>query len=251
MKKPSINFQYDRPAVFDWLVFILSFSLGFIFPNTGEFVLSKQFSGWMLVILVLYAAGSWLKHIPLSYRIIKTGRKRESPLMIFLLAGHWCIMLLLIIFAESAFFSLLGMPSMIDKNVKNDSFIFFTMIFSLYLTWLVYRSKKLPKSYKEHSAVWLARRELVADCLLIASVSVLTYVLWEKGIMTLLGMKAVESFLEVCFLFVMLSITYILLYLPLRYLYLIEDLSNRQTWKRMLLIFAFLLLRSFFEIMKR
>lgn len=248
MKSPAKIIETNRPAVFDWLVFVLSFSMGFIYPSLGEFVVSKQFSWWMLVVLTMYAIGSWLKHIPLSYRITHSGKRKETPLIIFLLSGHWCIMLLLIIFAESAVFTSIGMPSMLDKGSKNGWFIIFTMIFSIYLTWIVYRSKRLPKSFTGKSKKWLERREMVADAFLIISVSVVTYVLWEKGIMALLTRKTISSFGEVWFLFVMLSLTYILLYLPLRYLYLIEDYSSRQTWKRMLLIFAFLLLRSAFEI---
>jgi hypothetical protein len=250
MRTPSREMLYNRPALFDWMVFILSFSLGFIYPRIGDFVISKEFSWWMFGCFVLYVLGSWLKHIPLSHRIQVTGKKREISYVIFLLAGHWCIMLVVMIFSEAAFLKLLGLKSYINKKEISGWEIFFDMFFSAFVTWLVYRSKKLPRNYKPVPERRLWMRELVADTCLVLSVSVLTFVIWEKGIIALLSNKAVGSFSEVWFLFVMLSITYLLLYLPLRYLYLVEDMSSRQTWRRMLLIFAFLLLRSFFEIMR-
>lgn len=250
-KTPERAPVQNRSAFFDWIVFIISFSLGFIFPSLGSFVTSPQFTWWMLAALVCYTAGSWLKHLPLSYRLTTSpGRRREIAYTIFLIAGHWCIMLLVIIFAETAFGKILGVRSFMDKKADNPAFMFGSMFLSGFLTWLVYRSKKLGRKVKVPGSVFLFRRELVADILLITGVSILTFVMWEKGIIALLSHKAVTSFSEVWFLFLMLSITYLLFYLPLRYLFLIEDHSNRQTWKRMLLIFAFLLLRSFFEIIR-
>jgi hypothetical protein len=44
-------------------------------------------------------------------------------------------------------------------------------------------------------------------------------------------------------LFIFLSFAFMLFYLPLRYLYLIEDDSNK-AWRRLLLIFMFILIRA-------
>lgn len=249
MKISSRPFVQNRAAVFDWMVFTISLSLGFIFPSLGQFVSSPEFTWWMLGVLVCYTLGSWLKHLPLSYRLsISPGR--DIPWVIFLLAGHFVLCLFLIIFAESAFRKIFHLHPVNENSSTNGWFIIVTMFLSTYITWLVYRTKKLKKNRKIPSSEFLFRRELVADILLTASVSVLTFVTWEKGIMGLLNGRSIHSFSDVWFLFVFFAIAYIICYLPLRYLYLIEDHTSRQTWRRMLLIFAFLLLRSFFEIVR-
>jgi hypothetical protein len=168
--------------------------------------------------------------------------------VIFLVAGHWVIMLVTMIFAESAFFRLLGMQPITANEAGKSAPVFIIMILAGFITWLVYRNKTLPKSYKPKNEHYLFWRELIADILLILSVSVLSFVIWEKGIMAMLSRKPVESLSEVWFLFILLSFGYLLIYLPLRYLYLIED-RGRQNFRRMMMLFAFLLLRSLFEIL--
>ena len=103
---------------------------------------------------------------------------------------------------------------------------------------------------KYFSAKYLFRRELVADIFLLAAVSILSFVFWEKGIISLLSHRKTASVGDVWFLFVFLAIAYIIFYLPLRYLFLVEDHFSRKTWRRMLLIFAFLLIKSLFEMLK-
>jgi len=46
--------------------------------------------------------------------------------------------------------------------------------------------------------------------------------------------------------FLILAICFVLFYLPLRYLFLVEDHSSRQTWQRFFLIFGFLAIRFLF-----
>lgn len=249
MKPVKQEYKYNRPAIFDWMVFTLSFLLGFIFPGIGEFVRSPGFAWWMLAVLVLYITGVWLKHIPLSQRLQRPNSKNIMGYVVFLIAGHWCIIMVLMILSEVAVFKLLGLKPLSENNPTGSFFVFSVMILSGVVTWMVFRNKTLPRSYKPKPDYYLFRRELFADIFLILSVSVLTFVIWEKGIMAMLSNKPVESLSEVWFLFIILSITYLLLYLPLRYMYLIEDRSG-QSWRRMMLIFAFLLLRSLFEIIR-
>ena len=55
---------------------------------------------------------------------------------------------------------------------------------------------------------------------------------------------------DVIMLFIFLGVSYVLFYLPLRYLYLIEDHFSRQAWRRLLLIFILILLRGLFEAVR-
>jgi hypothetical protein len=123
------------------------------------------------------------------------------------------------------------------------------MIFAALVTWLVYHHQKDWPRKNRHTAGYLFWRELIADVLLLISVSVFTFIFWEKGIMTLLTARPAASFTDIGFLFLLFSISYILFYLPLRYLFLLEDHTSRQTWQRMLIIFGLLVIRSLFIIM--
>ena len=103
------DIRTNRPAIFDWLVFIISLSLGLIFPSLKEIAAFASFSGWMLLCLVLYVTGILLKHRPLYYRMAISGTKpKDIPYTFFLIAGHWVIMLSLVIFSEEAFRKITG-----------------------------------------------------------------------------------------------------------------------------------------------
>jgi hypothetical protein len=248
MKKVTESIQYHRPALFDWLVFITSFLLGFVFPDLEEFVISPWFSYMMLGGLVFYIAGAILKHVPLRDRLSSPlTPPREIHYALFLVVGHWMIMLVALIFSSRAFNTILGLPS---KKEADGIPVGLLMVLAGVLTVIVYRSKKTKTKKKEYGERYLFRRELIADIFLFTGVSVFTFIFWEKGIMALLSYKPATGFSDLWFLFILLSITYVLFYLPLRYLYLLEDRSHQQTWKRMLFIFGFLLLRSLFEILK-
>lgn len=51
------------------------------------------------------------------------------------------------------------------------------------------------------------------------------------------------------FQFLFLGIFFIFFYLPLRYLFLVEDHGSRQTWQRFLIIFGFLAIRFLFILL--
>jgi hypothetical protein len=243
--------KINRPAFFDWLVFFISFSLGFVFTGLRDFETSPSFSYLMLAALLLYTAGAWLKHRPLSYRVTTTGESlREVPYMLFLLCGHWVIILTAIILAGPAVRKTFSLPPLNDKGPVNGLLILGGIMVSMFITWIVFRPKKRKHFNKTYAAPYLFRRELVADILLIAGVAILSFVFWDTGIMTLLTHARTNSFGDLWFLFIMLAICFMLFYLPLRYLFFIEDHSNRQTWKRLLLIFALILLKSFFEMLR-
>ena len=243
--------QKNKAAFFDWLVFSTSFCLGFIFPSLKDFVISPWFSYWMLSALLLYTSGVWLKHLPLYYRIIKAGHSQKKiPYVLFLIIGHLLILLTVTIFAESAVRKILDLPSVSEKNIDAGSFIFGNILTASFITWLVFRTGSKIKSVVRLSEKYLFRRELIADILLIAGVAILSFAFWEKGIIALIANKPATTIGDVWFLFIFLAIAYMLFYLPLRYLFLIEDHFSRNTWKRMLFIFALLLLKSLFEMIR-
>jgi hypothetical protein len=204
----------------------------------------------MLMALLLYTAGAWLKHLPLSYRVTTTGEHlREVPYVLFLLTGHWIILITAIIFSGPAARKILSLPPLHEKDPLTGWLIFLSIILSLFITWIVFRSKR--KHFKKtYTSQYLFHRELIADIILVAGVSILSFIFWEKGIMTMLANAKTTSISDIWFLFFMLGLCFMLFYLPLRYLFFIEDHSNRQTWKRLLLIFSLILLKSLFEMLR-
>src|SRR5688572_11158363 len=127
MKPITQEYQFNRPAIFDWMVFVLSILLGFIFPGLGDFVRSPGFSWWMLGVIMFYITGAWLKHLPLSHRLHQPNTKKEMGYFLFLIIGHWCIMLVVMIFAEPAFFRLLGFKPLTENNSSTIAFVFIVM----------------------------------------------------------------------------------------------------------------------------
>ncbi len=239
----------NKAAYFDWLVFGISFSLGFIFTSLKDFLTSPGFSLWMLTALLLYTIGAALKHLPLRYRLSKSEMPvKIMPLFVFLLSGHFFIFSVVIYFSASVVKKMI--TSTIIKTTSENPDILVTILAAIFITWLVFRPKRVIRKKVTISAKNLFIMELVADIFLVVSVSIFSFAFWEKGVVAMLTRKAVSSISDVWFLFVLLSITYILFYLPLRYLFLIEDHNHRGTWKRLLLIFGLLLLKSLFEIVK-
>jgi len=148
---------------------------------------------------------------------------------------------------------LLSMPAVTRifrlHPINNTDAAFGGIILAVFITWLVMHNKKQVKKQNRFSENYLFYRELVADIFLLAAVSFLTFAFWEKGILALLAKRPSAGILDIWFLFVFLSIAYILFYLPLRYLFLLEDHSSRQTWQRMLFFFGLLLVRSLFVML--
>jgi hypothetical protein len=222
--------------------------MGFVFPSLGGFVNSPVFSRWMLFALLLYAAGSWLKHRPLYYRLAKAGNPNPSvPFVLFLLIGHWIIFLMVFIFAEDAFRNFTGLQQIPAGNTSGYS-IAASIFGAIFITWLAFRPG--GKNRKPLSEADLVRRELVADLLLISAVAMLSFVFWEKSLLEMMAHMPVNGLGDVITLFVFLGVSFVLFYLPLRYLYLIEDHFSRQAWKRLLLIFILILLRGLFEAVR-
>ncbi len=251
MNRQFSYIQQNKSALFDWLVFFISLSLGIAFPSLRDFISSHHFTNWMLAALLLYTIGTLLKHKPVYYRLIRSGKPiRKVPFLFFLLIGHWLIFLMVIIFSESSIRRIFHLPP-IDSRKGSDGWIIFASItIATLITAIVFRSRRKIKNIDQLSSTALLRQEIVGEVFLIAAVSILSFVFWEKGILTLLTAKPTATIGDVWFMFVFLTICYILFYLPLRYLFLIEDYSNRKTWKRMLLIFGLLLLKSLFEMLK-
>lgn len=251
MQKQADYIQQNKAALFDWLVFGISFSMGFIFPTFSNFAYSKGFPFWMLSATLLYTAGAWLKHRPICYRLMRSGKSVSPvPLLLFLLIGHWMIFLTVIILSSPAIRIIIGLPPVTKESPVSGLFTFLSVVIALIITWLVFRTKKKIKKPVSYSPGYLYRRELVADVFLLTAVSILSFAFWEKGVIALLTRKPASTIGDVWFLFVFLSICYVLFYLPLRYLFLIEDHFSRQTWRRLLLIFGLLLLRSLLELLK-
>lgn len=248
MSRSQDYIQQNKSAIFDWLVFSFSFSMGFIFPTLKEFVVSPGFSFWMFIALLLYISGAALKHLPIRYRLNSKGRHvKEFPLFIFLLVGHFFIFVVVVISSSSAILKIFGSTPSAFK-ISEDTNILIIILTAIFITWLIFRPKREVRGQKNISQKTLFWMEMVADLLLVAGVSILSFAFWEKGLFSIMTYRPVSSINDIWVLFVFLSITYVFFYLPLRYLFLIEDYTAKGTWKRLLLIFALLLLKSLFEI---
>jgi hypothetical protein len=237
------SIKQNKPAIFDWLVFIFSMSVGFIYPSLKDFFVTPAFSNWMLATLVLYVAGVCLKHRPLYYRLAKAGNPQTKiPYLLFLIIGHWFIMVSAVVFAEAAFRRVTGISPTPPATASGFGII--ATVIAALITWLAFRPG--GKSSKPLAEARLFKLELAADVLLISGVAMLSFVFWEKIILALMVRMPIHGMGDIVFLFLFTGITYVLFYLPLRYLYLIEDHFNRQAWKRLVLIFTLVLVRGLF-----
>jgi len=248
MEKFHQYIQHNRAAIFDWSVISISFLMGFIFPTLKDFIVSGGFHYWMFAALLLYVAGALLKHVPLAYRL-QFSKQRAVPYILFLLIGHWLILLVVILFAELPFRQLAGLPPLSGDESVSWPLILIASGLSALITWLVYRSKTNRKSRNTYTAANLFFREMTAYLLRISSVSVLTFFFWEKGVMAMLARSSTQTIGDIWFLFVFLSILFLFFYLPLRYLYFVEDREGGRNRKRLLYIFGFVLLRALFEML--
>jgi RsiW-degrading membrane proteinase PrsW (M82 family) len=169
--------------------------------------------------------------------------------LLFLIIGHWVIMLGVVIVSEPAFRQLTGLPPLTDDDQRSGYSVFTAIVLSIALTWLAF--KPVKKFSKPVSSNALERQELLGDILLIAGVSLLSFVVWEKSLVEAMTQMDADSFGQLFALFIFLALCYLLFYLPLRYLYLIEERSGRQAWKRLLLVFMIILLRGLFAAWQR
>lgn len=248
---PAVSYIHkNRAALFDGLVIGTSFLLGFIYPTLSDFIRSSWFSYWMLSALLLYTAGAVLKHIPLSYRLSRGGQQQPVPYIIFLVVGHWFIMVFAIVLSESAFRTLLHLPPLTEKNMASWQLICTACLVAAVITWQVYRSKSKKRDFSEKAMAWMIPRELLADLLLVTGVSIFSFVFWEKGVMAMLERASTQTIGDIWFLFVFLSVLFLFFYLPLRYLFFIENRGGRGNRKRLFLIFGFMLLRALLEMLQ-
>jgi hypothetical protein len=249
-KNIAPSLPLSRPALFDWLVLGTSFSLSFVFPNFLSILQSPVFPILLLASVVLYAAGAWLKHLPLVQRMKNnTSNFYDLPYKAFLAIGHWIIIFIAILFSRRGVTLLTGWDLSAKDPGSWDLYEYTSLALATFVTWLVFRSAKIKTLAASYTAKFLFRRELLGDIFLCISVSILTFIFWERGIMSIFGYNLPKDIAEIGFLFMLLAICFILFYLPLRYLFLVEDHSNRQTWQRFLLIFGFLMIRSLFILL--
>ena len=250
MSNPKRFLQENKAASFDWLVLTVSFFLGFIFPSLRDFIKSPLFFKLMFAALVLYIIGTWLKHFPLYYRLIKSGQSTAGvPYTLFLIIGHWVLMLAAITLALPTIRKILGMPIAKPEEAASGWAVFTGIAGATFITWLVFRGKPRIKTTENYSRKYLFRRELTGDICLVIGVSIFSFAFWEKGIMAMLSSKPTVSISDIWFLFLFLAIAYMLCYLPLRYLFLVEDHFSSKTWRRMLIIFGILLLKALFQML--
>ncbi len=242
---PWNNIKQNKPAIFDWLVFTFSLSIGFIFPSLRDLITSPFFSNWMFGGLLLYVAGIWLKHRPLYYRLAQSGNKQiGGPAVLFLIIGHWVIMLVVVIFSEGAFRQIVQLAPLPADSTGSGISILIYICIAAFITWLAFRPG--GKNRKVLSEKYLFGIELAADILLISGVAMLSFIFWEKSLFAMMLHMPLRNVGDICMLFVFLSFAYMLFYLPLSYLYLIEDHFSSQAWKRLLLIFMLILVRALF-----
>lgn len=239
-----------RAALFDWLVLFSSFMLGFVFPSLGNLVQSRLFYNLMLLALLLYTVGALLKHLPLSCRISSAGNSfRPVSYALFLAIGHWIIIFILVVLAEPGFWNFFGIPMRSSAGSGNGWFLVTAGGMAGLVTWLVYRDKSRRSGRPKPGAVLLFRQELIADILLVAGVSLISFVFWEKGAMGMLSMTPARSVGDIWFLFVLLALLFLFVYLPLRYLFFVEGRERESNRRRLLLIFGFLLFKALFEML--
>ena len=91
---------------------------------------------------------------------------------------------------------------------------------------------------------------MLADLLLVAGVSIISFIFWEKGIMGMLDRVDKKSIGTIIFLFFFLAALFVFFYLPMRYLFFIEDREGGRNRKRLFLIFGFILLKAVFEMLR-
>lgn len=248
MNAPWNNIWQNKPAIFDWLVFAISLLMGLIFPELRDLTASTSFSGWILAGLVLYIIGLWLKHRPVYYRLAIKGRQQKHPaLLLFLIMGHWITMLAVVVIAEQAFRQLVGLPAVPKDHPTSGWQVFINIVVSIAVTWFAFRPAR--RSNKTLTEKYLIRRELIGDVVLISAVSMLSFVFWENSILSAMAHMRMDTLGNITVLFIFLCFVYMLFYLPLRYLYLIED-QPRQAWRRLLLIFILILVRGLFEALR-
>lgn len=241
--------QINRPAIFDWSVMLISFLMGFLFPSGSAFISSNIFYELMLVATGCYIAGAVIKHLPLCTRLAARGIKdRTAGYRTFLIFGHWLIFFLLFIMLEPPMRRILHFPLKEGQIVYSGPFLAIAPIFAIIVTWLVYRNKEKFRRTASYSPGYLFNRELIADLLLITGVSVLNFFFWEKGVMEMLSRSKTDTIGDIWFLFLFLSVLFIAYYLPLRYLFFIEDRPGSNT-RRLFYIFGFMLFRALFEML--
>lgn len=248
MKAFPDSFNYSRAALFDWLSFLLSLSLSFIFTDLRDLVQSDIYSYFIFWALFAYSAGALLKHAPLRYRL--EGRAPEIPYTLFLIIGHWLIVWMAILLAEPAASKMMGLASAPGKELTERPGFWICFAISFLLTWIVFRNRKWPTERKNNPPPWLAVRELAADLLLLAGVGSLSFVFWEKSIMGMMASRTIRTATDIWYQFIFLCFAYVLFYLPLRYLFLLEDYRSRRAWRRLLILFGLLLLRALFEMLR-
>lgn len=204
MQKKANYIQQNKAAFFSLAGFWHQFLSWIYLSNVKEFVVSPWASYLLLTACLFYIIGAWLKHLPISYRLIQNEKSFEQiPLLIFLIIGHWLIFFIVMIFAQSAFRSITGLSRPVTEGQDEGLTFFINIIGAVAITWLVFRSKKKKNKPGIYSAGYLFRRELVADILLLFAVSILSFAFWEKGIIALLTYKTVVSpvIFRSCFFF--------------------------------------------------
>ena len=92
------------------------------------------------------------------------------------------------IFSDMAIERIIGIKTV--KNSMEGALAFVNIIVAAFITWIVFRHKKRIKPNEKHTPGFLFRRELVADIFLICSISIFSFIFWEKSIMALLTNRA-------------------------------------------------------------
>ena len=248
MNKLQIFLQENKAAIFDYLVFSISFSLGFIFPTLEDFISSPLFSFFILTALVLYTIGTWLKNLPLYERLKLAERQLSLSSFISFIAVHFVLVMAAVTFSMPAARMIIGLPPATPAEVAGPGVLIISFIAATFITWLVFRNGK--SKYKYYSSSYLFRRELAGDICLVIGVSIFSFVIWEKAIVAKLFNPPMTSIYDLFILFISFALVYMVFYLPLRYLYLVEDDFSRKTWERLFLIYGLLLLKALFEMLK-
>lgn len=246
MKWNFETYRQRRAEVFDWFTFFLSLSLSLVFPSLRDMADPAIYSPYIFGCMVLYTTGALLKDFSLRDRLHRTHQApRAVSYLIFMLVGHWMIFLFAIVFSDATIRSLLGYPAHADRVLTESGGLY--MIIPALITWLVFKSKSRPVKWFRFSPGVMNRVEGVADLLLFFGVGGLSFLFWERGILGIVSASQLPGVGIVLFWMVLLGICFVLFYLPLRYLFMVDDYQPGATVRRLLIIFGVLFLRFLVE----
>jgi hypothetical protein len=230
MPEPELPIDNLHGVIFDAGMFLGNVAfVGFV-PRLGDEVAETVGGTLLLVAVFTQIAGAWWKKGFLRRRLAL--RKLPPPrgflrgFMSVLLFLHFILFSMMTLFA----FALLGIYREHSKSaVSADAWVGIALLVGAVATLLV-RAASRPKEGSAEARTAPAWLEFGADGLLWVSMCLVTRIFWDGLVGMIepasgigLGWEGIVLLAASCALFVFL-------YLPGRYLFLVEDCQSGQTW---------------------